>query len=180
MTLARKEITPPITEAMSTVTTTARMLFHSALVIRNVVARAASAASKMTTILWQPSERPIAVSPCLSLAPLSATICKSTKTIARKTRIRTVKMAEMVAGDLLDMLSPYRFMEYYLPWECGHLLAEPDDCFHLQKEYREPWVAAPIAQRGLSSAANWHLPYREALSMNQYSGTSFAEREASL
>ena len=49
--VAKNEITPPTVAAANTVTTTARMLFHSTLVIRKVVARAARVASKMTVRL---------------------------------------------------------------------------------------------------------------------------------
>jgi hypothetical protein len=74
MTLDRNEIVPPRLVATITVVVTARMLFQLTFVIRKVVARAANIPSKIMAMLWQASEMPIAVSPCLSLTPLRAII----------------------------------------------------------------------------------------------------------
>jgi hypothetical protein len=48
----------------------------------------------------------MAVIPCLSLAPLRASIWNRMKTTARRISIRMVNVAEIVAGVLLDIFSP--------------------------------------------------------------------------
>jgi hypothetical protein len=52
------------------------------------------------------------VSPCLSLAPLSATISNNSRTTAKKISKRMVKMTEIVAGVLLSMISPEIFQTF--------------------------------------------------------------------
>src|SRR4026208_867988 len=95
----------------------------------------------------------MAVKPCLSLAPLRAIICSNRKRMERTTRIRTVRIAEIAAGDLLRMFAPgiwkkFEYGKYILtPGETSsptHLSSGIGICFinsnDTQKNLHDLWI----------------------------------------